>query len=871
MAYKAYLNNRILFFDSSVQDESFLLTAATLNLQFGGSGDFTFIIPSTNQYYDEFYRLTTYVDVYRDNQLLFSGRVYSIKEKFDLQREIKCEGVLSVLADSIFRPTLYDGTLRGLVDQILESHNNQVEDDKKIVPGILTVTNSDCYRDYQNYETSISRLADLVDSYGGFLYVTKEYDAGNTSVVDIGVVDEAIVDVGANGFVLKLNWVPDATSVCDQTIDLASNLLDIKQTVDAADIFTVLIPLGSDDDTEDGSRITIESVNSGKDYLTAGTAYLEQYGYVTQTVTWDDVHEPSILKTKGQAYLNAALVPKITINLSAVDLANAGYDIESFSIGQKIIVNSEPHGIENMQFTCHKQKLNLLDPSQNTLSLGEVVRGYVQSNFKNSASVILEETAQKYAPKTAVQLAINQATALITGNQGGYVVIHDSNNDGYPDEILVMDKPEVLDAEKVWRWNKSGLGYSSTGYNGTYGTAMTINGEIVADFITAGVMTADVIKAGILRGQSGNSYWNFVTGELYLEGDMSLYQYRNNGGGSGVNIAVRTQNGNFTTYKCGVPPYRIPKWDSCLGSTTRFESKDGANLYAIVNKSIDQYGYYDLTVSQPRYDRVVVLDRELGTYANSLAGVNIGSDIMSKDTTWVFRESITDGIFFQRMKGKDVAAAASSGTIIPSKNTVTLNVNTSSILIGSVNPDESLYQRKQAYLAVGSISGIIGNVLYCEYITGYVVIHDGTVSNKVTVDITPSRALINGNTVAYQSSSSKRYKHDIELLTDEELDPHRLYKLQSKQFRFNKDHKTQYKDLQDKLIPGFIAEDVEEIYPSAAIHNEDGQIESWDERRIIPGMLSLIQEQHEEIEELKAQIKELKEAMKAYGLVTRTE
>ena len=520
MAYKAYIDNHILFFDSSVQDESFLLTAATLNLQFGGSGDFTFIIPKSNQYYDDFYRLTTYVDVYRDDQLLFAGRVYSIKENFDLQREIKCEGILSVLADSIFRPTLYDGSLRGLVDLILASHNSQVEDDKIIVPGIITVPNSDCYRDYKNYETSINRLADLVETFGGYLYVTKEYNSHMTSVVDIGIVDEAIVDVGTNGSVLTLNWVPDAPSVCDQTIDLKENLLDIKQTVDASEVFTVLIPLGSDDDTEDGNRITIESVNSGKDYLTAIQAYLDMYGYITQTQVWDDVHVPSILKTKGQEYLSAALTPKTTINLSAVDLANAGYDIESFSIGQKIIVNSEPHGIENVQFTCQKQRLNLLNPAQNTLSLGEAVQGYVQVNSKNSASVVLEQAAQKYAPKAAVQLAINQATALITGNTGGYVVMHDSDEDGYPDEILVMDKPDIDTAEKVWRWNKSGLGYSSTGYDGTFGLAMTINGEIVADYITTGVMTADVIKAGILTGQTGDSYWNFATGEVYIDGTI---------------------------------------------------------------------------------------------------------------------------------------------------------------------------------------------------------------------------------------------------------------------------------------------------------------------------------------------------------------
>ena len=80
-----------------------------------------------------------------------------------------------------------------------------------------------------------------------------------------------------------------------------------------------------------------------------------------------------------------------------------------------------------------------------------------------------------------------------------------------------------------------------------------------------------------------------------------------------------------------------------------------------------------------------------------------------------------------------------------------------------------------------------------------------------------------------------------------------------KQFVFNSGHSVQYPDMRDKTLPGFIAEDVEEIYPSAVIHNEDGSVENWDERRIIPGMLKLVQEQHEEIEDLKKRVDRLEQ------------
>lgn len=107
-------------------------------------------------------------------------------------------------------------------------------------------------------------------------------------------------------------------------------------------------------------------------------------------------------------------------------------------------------------------------------------------------------------------------------------------------------------------------------------------------------------------------------------------------------------------------------------------------------------------------------------------------------------------------------------------------------------------------------------------------------------------------TIAMVGSSSKRYKHNIQEDICEKLDAHRLYKLKMKQFVYNDDcDKFQYIDTKGQTLPGFIAEDVAEIYPSAVIHDGDGNIESWDERRIVPAMLKLIQEQHDEIEKLK--------------------
>jgi len=111
--------------------------------------------------------------------------------------------------------------------------------------------------------------------------------------------------------------------------------------------------------------------------------------------------------------------------------------------------------------------------------------------------------------------AIANATKLITGNSGGNVVLH-ANANGEPYELLIMDSEEISSAVNVWRWNLGGLGFSSHGYNGPYETAITGDGSIVADFITAGSLVANIIKAGILSSYDGSSYWNIETGEVVL-------------------------------------------------------------------------------------------------------------------------------------------------------------------------------------------------------------------------------------------------------------------------------------------------------------------------------------------------------------------
>ena len=108
-------------------------------------------------------------------------------------------------------------------------------------------------------------------------------------------------------------------------------------------------------------------------------------------------------------------------------------------------------------------------------------------------------------------------TLLITGQNGGYVVINTNSVSGQPYELLILDAPTIESDVNVWRWNVGGLGFSKNGYNGPYETAITSDGQIVADFITSGSLTANIIKAGVISSFDNSSWWDLESGEVHLK------------------------------------------------------------------------------------------------------------------------------------------------------------------------------------------------------------------------------------------------------------------------------------------------------------------------------------------------------------------
>jgi hypothetical protein len=188
---------------------------------------------------------------------------------------------------------------------------------------------------------------------------------------------------------------------------------------------------------------------------------------------------------------------KMYIDLVPVAPINPEENFDPIKFLSRIRVRSTPHGL-NKIFPVTKMSIPLDDPGSTTYNLGSKTTQSLTNHSAEINSQLLKQISDIPAPSSILQAAKDNASALIKETSNGYVTLL-RNAEGLITEILICDRLNYLDPDaKIWRWNINGLGYSSTGYNGEFGLAMTMDGNIVADKITTGTMLADRIRGGNL-------------------------------------------------------------------------------------------------------------------------------------------------------------------------------------------------------------------------------------------------------------------------------------------------------------------------------------------------------------------------------------
>lgn len=454
---------------------------------FGGKGikvvnavdSFTFTIYPDNAGYDKLKPLTTSVTVTDDStgKDVFIGRVLKCPDSMDEQglicKSVTCEGRLGWLYDSVQPYAEYKVVgVRTVLASFISKHNAQVGDDKQISVGQVTVTGENNYTYSVNWVSTMDAISEqLVGKFGGEIQLR---------------------DQGGKVYIDYLEHIGHGT---DTKIELAVNLKTISREVDETSVITRLYPLGAKL-TDSEKRLTIGSVNGGKDYI-EDSALVAKYGVISGTQTWDDVTQASVLKTKATAYLKSANKAKKQYKITAVDLSTIDMNFEQFELGCWYRVVNPLMGIDE-DLRIIGITINLDSPEQSELTFGdkfETMTGFMTAKTKSLQTAIDDS---EFRNRQVIDSKIENATKLITGAEGGHVILDPSEK---PQRILIMDTADINTCKSCIQLNKNGLGFwkSSDGgsaKDGPYTNAWTIDGNLVASFITGLTLTGLKINNG---------------------------------------------------------------------------------------------------------------------------------------------------------------------------------------------------------------------------------------------------------------------------------------------------------------------------------------------------------------------------------------
>ena len=376
-----YANGKSIY---QPMDKELVLFSPKLTLEIGKAGSLTFQIPQSNKYYNSLSQLTTIVTVEMDDTEIFRGRVLTNNRNFNNIRTIYCEGDLAYLVDSVQKAEKYDGGAHALFRKIIAAHNARVEAGKRFTVGNITVENRNVLltgdsEEIENAETgefdyrqiAINSIVDewqntfdfiescLISYTGGYLRTRR---VGNTTYIDL---------------------LKDYGTTSTQEIEFGKNMLDLSEEVSPEELFTVLIPLGDE-------NLTIESVNNGSDELVDYEAS-RLYGRIVRTHVFDSVTDPNTLLENGRRYLNSKANVPVTLTVKAVDMHLVDSNARPIYIGDKVYVNSAPHGMAD-QLTCTKIEYDMENPANNTYTFGNPIQTLTQRYRKDKIDQDSEES-----------------------------------------------------------------------------------------------------------------------------------------------------------------------------------------------------------------------------------------------------------------------------------------------------------------------------------------------------------------------------------------------------------------------------------------------------------------------------------------------
>ena len=364
----------------------------------------------------------------------------------------------------------------------------------------------------------------------------------------------------------KNNYIPEEKYV---TIEEANNV-DITDTV---------------------SGITYRWHEKGSPYV-INKPLVEKYGWIERMLSFENIADPNLLCTSAVEYVKNSAFDEMSIDLSAIDMRALGaINVEYFNVEDQVHATSIMHGLDKV-FPITKLSIPLNKPDGMKVTIGETQSDTMTDGNNRVNQEILNNIS--YTTKNVLTEAKDHAAALIGTGGNGYVsLIKDETND-YIKEIVISDQPDPHNSSDVWIFNRNGLGHFHSNSGHAYplptgvdtNLALTMDGQIVAERIAAGIIEGLGLTSGAAIFKNGNGIDR--TGVVFADVSGGV------GSETGYVKAMEMKSGCVNFWNC----------------TDVTISK---NLNNTINYTISQQGLPDTAYNRGRFAWISAVKEQTGT------------------------------------------------------------------------------------------------------------------------------------------------------------------------------------------------------------------------------------------------------------------
>ena len=375
--YTIYADDSLIY---SPDVEDMCLYDIVLTLEDNSAGTLNFNITSDHFAFGRLQKLATRIAVRDSERIIWKGRIVADDSNIDNIKTIQCEGQLAFLNDSIFPAFDFSGSPEELFRDIIENHNELVNEKQRLKVGRVTVKDKNDYivrsskNDLKTWKAVKEKC--FQSTLGGHVRIRYEEDGD------------------------YIDWLEDYEEISGQPISFGKNIIDLLVNTSATEMYTAIRPMGA---VVNNQRITIASVNDGEKYI-VDQEKAEEYGIIfadPDDSIWEDVTLPQNLLRKAKERLKAGTSLKKTINVQAIDLNLTDAQIEALYVCTYVKVESALHDI-GAWYLLSKAEIHIDAPENTRYTLG-AVRATLTDTSKQSQGVI-QKTMDAAIPTDVSQL-----------------------------------------------------------------------------------------------------------------------------------------------------------------------------------------------------------------------------------------------------------------------------------------------------------------------------------------------------------------------------------------------------------------------------------------------------------------------------------